>query len=96
MLNMMKIYLQNLKGNLCRWCGVSYKDKRNLTGHLLKVHGVGKPRTCICGRSFVWESALCVHRSSCPDVIAKQSNSREISWKVDRGVEDAEPSAASE
>ena len=45
----------------------AYTYKQNLTGHLFKVHKLGAPHKCECGKVFAWASRLSEHkRLNCP------------------------------
>lgn len=58
---------------ICSICSQVYKGPRNLAGHLLSKHGIGKPYTCECGQSFVWNQVYYKHRKTCSVVSQNQS-----------------------
>ena len=61
-----QIYLKRPNPYKCSHCKASYSDRRNLVGHLLLKHRIGKPRICKqCGASFVWQSKYSAHQKEC-------------------------------
>lgn len=61
----------------CSVCSKIYKGfsgRRNLTGHLFKVHGIGKPYTCECGEEFVWDNSYYKHRKICGKALMTEND----------------------